>query len=73
MAKIRKRGKTWQIDYTDLDDGLREDGPTSDDQAALKRLRRENARLREEQEILKTAAAWFARETDSVPEKGTHS
>ena len=61
------------IRQADLDDGLREDGPTSEDQAELKRLRRENARLREEQEILKKAAAWFARETDSVPEKGTRS
>ena len=29
----------------------------------LRRLRRENRRLREEREILATATAWFARET----------
>lgn len=33
------------------------------DQEELRRLRRENARLREEREILKKAAAYFARES----------
>lgn len=40
------------------------DGQT-DQTAEVKRLRRENARLREEREILKKAAAWFAMESDS--------
>lgn len=42
-------------------------GLTSDDQARLVRLRRENRTLRIEREILKKAAAFFARETDCDP------
>lgn len=39
-------------------------GTTTDDKAELARLRRENKILREEREILKKAAAWFAKESD---------
>lgn len=37
--------------------------PTTDAQAELSRLRQENARLRLEKDILKKAAAYFARES----------
>lgn len=37
--------------------------PVSETQAELSRLRQENARLRLEKEILKKAAAYFARES----------
>jgi transposase len=49
------------------------DGLTTDERTELQRLRRENATLREEREILKKAAAWFARETGSIPSPGSDS
>lgn len=36
---------------------------TTDERAELTRLRRENRLLQQEREILKKAAAWFAKET----------
>jgi transposase len=61
------------IRQADLDDGRRDDGATSAEREELGRLRRDNKRLRQEREILAKAAAWFARETDSVPPKSSNS
>ena len=55
--------RTWRrqdrVDRHERDDGL-----TTDEREELRRLRRENARLKQEREILKRATAFFARETE---------
>jgi transposase len=47
-----------------LDRHERDDGVTSDERDELRRLRRENARLKQERDLLKRAAAFFAAETE---------
>jgi len=61
------------VRQTDIDARVRSDGMTSLEREELRRLRRENKQLRVEREILKKAAAWFARETDAVPPKPSSS
>lgn len=60
--------RNW-IAQADRDAGVRSDGLTTDERKELNQLRRENRTLREEREILKKAAAWFAQETGATPRR----
>ena len=54
--------RNW-VAQAERDGGERADGLRTEEHGELRRLRRENRRLREEREILAQATAWFARET----------
>ena len=47
-----------------LDRHERDDGLTGDERDELRRLRRENVRLKQERDLLKRAAAFFAAENE---------
>src|SRR5689334_10895905 len=55
------------VRQAERDEGRRSDGVTTSERDELTRLRRENKQLRQERDILAKAAAWFARETGTIP------
>lgn len=64
--------RNW-VEKSDIEEGRRDDGLTSKEHHELEQLRRENRRLKEEREILKKAAAWFAQETKAAPNGSSDS
>lgn len=64
--------RNW-VQQAEREDGVREDGLKNNEREELNRLRRENRQLKQEREILKKAAAWFARETGVIPDGSTNS
>jgi transposase len=65
--------RNWVRQSGGLAESQREEVLTKAEQEELRRLRRENRQLREEREILAKAAAWFARETGSIPSRSSDS
>jgi transposase len=64
--------RNW-VKQAELDEGTRTDGLKTEEREELGRLRRENARLKEEREILSKAAAWFAQETEKRSKRSSSS
>lgn len=61
------------VKEADLDEDRRSDRVTTDARDELRELKREVKRLRMERDVLMEIAAWFARESGSIPGGGALS
>jgi transposase len=68
----RQTVRNW-VKRADLDSGRRTDGLTTSEREEISQLRKRVRQLETERDILSKAAAWFARETDSIPPKSSNS
>lgn len=68
----RQTVRNW-VKRADLDSGRRTDGLTTSEREEIAQLRKRVRQLETERDILSKAAAWFARETDSIPPKSSNS
>jgi len=64
--------RNW-VAQADRNGGTRTEGLTTEERTELSRLRRENRQLKLEREILAKAAAWFAQETGTTPQRRSNS
>ena len=64
--------RNW-VAQSEIDEGRQQDGRKKSESEELRRLRREVKRLQQERDILAKAAAWFARETGSIPSGSSNS
>ncbi len=67
VGATRETIRDWVLKANRDDGTLRDGGLTTDERAELHSLRRRVKVLEQEKEILKKAAAWFAKETHSIP------
>src|SRR5437899_4167940 len=72
LAPSAQAIRNW-VKQAALDAGERTDGLTTEERDEGRRLRRGVRPLREERAILSKAAAWFARETNTIPSKDSSS
>lgn len=71
--KLSRTTVTKWIAQADARDGLVTEGAVLSNSEEINRLKREVVRLKRERDILAKAAAWFARETISMPNRSSNS
>jgi transposase len=68
--------RNW-LKQADRDDGIRSDGPTTEEKEEIRQLRKKLRKLQQERDILAnrcpSGTAWFAQETKGLPRKSSDS